>query len=604
MKLLTNYIALILISNLVSIEIYSQNDELKFDFEGNTKSENHQFIGNDFSYEQGIDGQALSLKPTNNEFNNLKLDNLSFDGSTSFSVQFWVKLNSKKPTVLISQKEFLDKGLNSQKNKGWALFSSGGTLGWTIGSGKRRLNYERDNGDKLKLSDKTWHLITMTYNKASSETRLYFDGKNIAIYKVGFDFFNKNPIVIGTQKNDFDYENEFLPDIVKGAKQLQNLVNEFNNLDVEDVKEDEFFNLIVDFKELYLRKLNIEESERSKLRNQELPILEKINKVQDSLYYNAYTVSQNHELTALKPVSKIYYLKNGVVHINDFYAKQFGATERLYPSNFSIDKLTFSKQSLSFEEVWNSYNKYKPIKSKVLENKLDTLTVAVWNIWHGGKHFTINENGWDSRLRIAEMLKNKNADIILMQETYSSGDFIAAELGYYFATTSDWDYCHQGSNISVMSRYPIKELEVSDETEFMNISVKIALSETQEIYAMSNWYGMSAFPKVYDFQKEKFIEADKIPILFGGDFNAIPHTDGGDSEASIKMLENGFIDAFRYLHRNAKMFPGYTHQWGERIDQLYFKGKGLEVISSEVVSTASEGFPSDHFMILSTFKLN
>ena len=219
------------------------------------------------------------------------------------------------------------------------------------------------------------------------------------------------------------------------------------------------------------------------------------------------------------------------------------------------------------------------------------------------KHFTKENSDYDSRLRIVEMIKKSNVDVVLMQETYSSGDFIAAELGYYFATTSDWDYCHQGSNISVLSRYPIKELDVPNDAEFMNISVKLAISKTQEIYAMSNWYGMSKFPLVYKHHEGKIKNADTIPILFGGDFNAIPHTDGGKSPASKKMLENGFTDAYRSLHPDIKNFPGYTHEWGERIDQLYYKGKGLNSISSKVISTWFEGFPSDHYMILTRFQL-
>ena len=53
--------------------------------------------------------------------------------------------------------------------------------------------------------------------------------------------------------------------------------------------------------------------------------------------------------------------------------------------------------------------------------------------------WSLKKDGWDSRMRIVEIIKEKNLDIVLLQETYSSGDFIAAELGYYFATTSDWD---------------------------------------------------------------------------------------------------------------------------------------------------------------------
>jgi len=205
---------------------------------------------------------------------------------------------------------------------------------------------------------------------------------------------------------------------------------------------------------------------------------------------------------------------------------------------------------------------------------------------------------------IAEILEREGADVIMMQETYSSGDFIAAELGYYFATTVDWDYLNQGANISVLSRYPIKELHVQEDSPFMNVGAKVAISETQDLYVMSNWYGMDQFPAVFDFHESRFQESDLIPTLFAGDFNAVPHTDGGDSPASRALLDVGFTDAFRSLYPDAEEYPGATHRNGRRIDQLYYRGVGLKNTSTRLISTRPTGFPSDHFLILSTFDLN
>ena len=50
--------------------------------------------------------------------------------------------------------------------------------------------------------------------------------------------------------------------------------------------------------------------------------------------------------------------------------------------------------------------------------------------------------------------------------------------------------------------------------------------------------------------------------------------------------------------------PGFSHRSGSRIDQLYFKGKGLKNNFTEVISSWHTGFPSDHFLIVSKFKLN
>ena len=580
-------------------QTYNNSPFIQITFDETNKSESYTTKGSDFTYENGIDGKCLTLNSDEN-FNHIELGDINLDGKQDFTLQFWVKTTSDKPMVFVSQKQFIDKSIDSQKNKGWALYSSGGTFGWSVGSGSRRLNYERDNGQIMPINDGKWHLLSLTYNKELNEFRLYYDGNNVAIYKAKFDFYNDNKLLIGGQKKDFSFDNDILPNIKIGAKQLQNYVNEFNKLNVGEVTEEEFISLIVEPEALYRRKLKSKNAQ-AKINDQTPKLLDIVLKIKDSLHSNPYTVSQNHELTLLKPINQLYSIEESIVKINVFYAKKYGEQERLYPSNFSIDNLKVWSKTLEASKIFEEFLKYNKTNTIELEQKLDTLTVAVWNIWHGGKHFTVNESGWDSRKRIAEILKTYNADIILMQETYSSGDFIAAELGYHFATSSDWDYKMQGSNISVISRFPILELEAPDEAEFMNISAKIALTKTQNIYAMSNWYGMSTFPIVYKHHKNKFDAANTIPILFGGDFNAVPYLDNGTSEASKRLIETGFTDAYRNLHPNYSQFPGFTHTTGERIDQLYYKGNILQQIYTEVISTASDGFPSDHFMILSKF---
>ena len=59
----------------------------------------------------------------------------------------------------------------------------------------------------------------------------------------------------------------------------------------------------------------------------------------------------------------------------------------------------------------------------------------------------------------------------------------------------------------------------------MTVATKLAISKTQHLYAMSNWYGMEQFPAVFAFNESRFAESDPIPTVFGGDFNAVPHTD-------------------------------------------------------------------------------
>ena len=46
--------------------------------------------------------------------------------------------------LFLSQKTFTNKGFGAQKKAGWALYGSEGTFAWSVGSGDRRINYERE----------------------------------------------------------------------------------------------------------------------------------------------------------------------------------------------------------------------------------------------------------------------------------------------------------------------------------------------------------------------------------------------------------------------------------------------------------------------------
>ncbi len=590
-------ISLIAFSYLFLTETVSGQDHpILFDFDGDVHSERLQFEGKEISYVDGIEGQALALNPDRG-ISNLTLNDISLDGIQDFSIQVWFKTTSQKPTVILSQKPFDDKGISAQKNAGWVLYNSGGTLALSIGSGDRRINYERDNKDKMPITDGMWHQIALTYSKELSEFRLYCDGQNMAIYKVHFNYANTEPLVIGLRESLSGSRSKYSKDIESGQKKLQSLVDEFNALGLAKLQNHELIDLIVDPEELFNRKQD---------ENEELGTasLSKTLDIRKKLLSNPYTVFQNRSLTELKPVSKIYLLEDGKVVVNDAIANVFTEGEKLYPSDFALDNLSIWKQTLTPEDIFADYQTYRKEDIPMRVGSRKNLTVGVWNIWHGGIHWSKDKDGWDSRMRIVEMIKSRDIDVVLMQETYSSGDFIAAELGYYFATTSDYDYRYQGANISVISRYPIKEVQVSEGTAFNNVAAKLVISETQEIWAMSNWYGMNQFPVVFDFHKSRFENSDNVPVLFGGDFNAIPHTDGGDSPASKKLQDAGFIDAFRSSYPNVEAYPGLTHRSGERIDQLYYKGKGLVNTHTEVISTWPEGFPSDHFLIVSKFELN
>lgn len=154
-------------------------------------------VDGDILFVRGLDQQALRLGADGSSaFVTLEGENLRLDPKKDFSIQFWVRttMKSTQNSVVLSQKAFANNSLAAQKNKGWVFYMSGGTWAWNMGSGQRRIAYERDNGKQMPINDGRWHQLAMTYDSVNSLIRLFYDGHNKATYNVndskGFDFSN------------------------------------------------------------------------------------------------------------------------------------------------------------------------------------------------------------------------------------------------------------------------------------------------------------------------------------------------------------------------------------------------------------------------------
>lgn len=111
----------------------------------------------------------------------------------------------------------------------------------------------------------------------------------------------------------------------------------------------------------------------------------------------------------------------------------------------------------------------------------------------------------------------------------------------------------------------------------------------------------------------------------GGDFNMGSHLDWTEATKAMhynlvvewpeskRMLNAGFSDSYRELHVNPLLDPGLT--WGvraatstdlygvrDRIDFIYYKGKALRPIVSEVIDHHRVMFPSDHAALMTLFQ--
>ena len=125
----------------------------------------------------------------------------------------------------------------------------------------------------------------------------------------------------------------------------------------------------------------------------------------------------------------------------------------------------------------------------------------------------------------------------------------------------------------------------------------------------------------------------KAPVFVVGDFNEPSHLDWTEAAAksgrhpmkvefpSSKAFSNaGFTDSYRSIHPDEMKNPGFT--WSpiykvndpkthhDRIDFVYFKGKGVKVAGAKIVGENKENadivvspYPSDHRAVVASFTL-
>ena len=131
----------------------------------------------------------------------------------------------------------------------------------------------------------------------------------------------------------------------------------------------------------------------------------------------------------------------------------------------------------------------------------------------------------------------------------------------------------------------------------------------------------------------KAIPDKEVPIFVVGDFNEPSHLDWTEAAAkagrhpikvayptSTEMAKAGFSDSYRKIYPDEMKKPGIT--WSpaykvgdprthhDRIDFVYFKGKGLELKDVKILGESEENadlvvspYPSDHRAVVATFTL-
>lgn len=306
----------------------------------------------------------------------------------------------------------------------------------------------------------------------------------------------------------------------------------------------------------------------------------------------------------------------------------------MYSFNGQIDEFALWSRVLTDEEIRGDFNAQHIQEIQVLP--VNHLKLMVWNIWHGGKEHG-NEVGVQ---RVVDVIREADPDVIAMIETYGSGPAIADALGYNFYLRS--------SNLSILSRYPFGES--IDIFEAFNCGgIHIVLEEGKEVAIVNTW--LNYLPGFSDEMELENLPADviyenegetryaeikrildelqkatrnskNVPIILAGDFNSPSHLDftrnmvekhwGYQIEWPVtREIETaGFIDSFRKIHPDPMMDYGGTQPsnifdtFHYRIDYIFYKGKNLKPVSSEVISWHPVKFPSDHNAVITIFEVN
>lgn len=262
----------------------------------------------------------------------------------------------------------------------------------------------------------------------------------------------------------------------------------------------------------------------------------------------------------------------------------------------SIDNVAVWDRALADAEIAELYAAHLTLTVPNQGSFADTLTVMAWNIWHGGTHFRLERDGFDGAERTAEIIRELDADVVMMQETYGAGPKIASILGYeIMIAASLFSDTAWGSNITVMSRFPMERgFEIDGIPEY-NGGALIRLNDEQDIVVFSNWYSRRSTEQLVTtlgHWSPLIDNADAAPVFWGGDFNSSSHLDGETTTGHSRLMTDaGFGDAFRELNEAER-----------RIDYVYYKGAGVRPVYADMLRGEDlTNYPSDHPIVLARF---
>ena len=303
-------------------------------------------------------------------------------------------------------------------------------------------------------------------------------------------------------------------------------------------------------------------------------------------------------------------------------------------SQIEIDTFAVDGRKMSRFQVATAYRMRSGKSIQRVRPRGGNFKLLNWNIWHGGRKDG-NEKGLKKTIQI---IRESEADLVSMQETYGSGPVIADSLGMV--------YYYRSSNLGVFSKYPI--IATHDLYKPFHFGgVTLQMPGRKQLRVFSLWlnylpdidkslaapWSVDSILSAESQTRQKEItaiitdldlllkETDEVPIIVAGDFNSPSHLDFTEVTkaryqdliipwpVSKAMLTRGFKDAFRLIHKDpslkygATWSPRFEDSCQERIDHIYFTPGLLKCVDAQVLNQAQPQWPSDHAAVLAEFRL-
>lgn len=236
------------------------------------------------------------------------------------------------------------------------------------------------------------------------------------------------------------------------------------------------------------------------------------------------------------------------------------------------------------------------------------ITMLQWNIWQEG---TMVKGGYEA---IVAEITRLRPDFVTLSEVRNYHDInFTDRLCKSLQEKGVQYYSFKSYDTGLLSRYPIEDSLVVFPLNCDHGTIHKLTATVEELLRLNDLSWRDDAIKVFLNEARHDIAAGDV-VIIGGDFNEPSWQDWTESTATLydhhglvvpwtvtkSLTDAGFKDAYREQHPDVLRFPGFTYPsynadvpsekitWApkaderDRIDFIFYKGKGLKAVSAKV----------------------